>query len=257
MFLTEMQSTISSVIFFIFGSIVTGTGGAMLLRSAKKIDKIQRSAATSGEKKGQELLDRSGGVDRLDNIVIGSFTDYKKMAEIDSIIHGKYCLVTLEIKSWSGKIYANKEEKEWKIITNRGETITRRNPLLQAERHASIVREFYPEVRVVPLTLILGWNEFIGDIPDGVITYKTAWKFGKILNHKEENDDEVNVNKVWDQIVSDEYNELSENRAKTYLSKIKKIHRDPRPWLNALIASACFIFLAMAVIYNFLKSGNF
>ena len=256
MHITILNITVSSVILFIIASLSTGCGGILLLLSAKKTDRIQRMAASSGEAKAYELLDKHGGIDRLEGIVIGSFDDTKKMAEVDALIHGKGCIVSLEIKSWSGKIHVDSEADTWDIDA-KNSTVIRRNPLKQAERHASIINGFYPGTRIVPVVLILGWNEFDGTIPENLITYKTAWKINSILNKIEEGDDIEKNNAVWDKIVTDEYDERSESRKANYLKMIRKKYHGPRPWIHAIIASACFIFIALTTLYSAYENGVF
>ena len=254
-----------SIIMFVIAAISTGTGGVLLLNSSNRRDRNQRRAARNGERKGYELLDRFGCQDRLENIVIGREgrrgfirgTDFSKVAEVDAIVHGENCIMTVEIKSWSGEIHGSENDREWKVVNDRNGTSYRRNPLLQAGRHARIVRDMYPGVRVIPVVIILGWSQFAGDIPEGVITWKSAWKLANMIQSREDGDDSDRVNAVWNRIVEDEYAPGADERKEKYLHYIRRKHGGPKPWVRALFAAGCFGFLAGSVIWNAWRSGIF
>lgn len=241
---------ISSVFMFFLASVLVGVVGIILIISSKKTDKIRRLAAINGEKKAYELMDRFGGHDRLENIVIGSFDKINKMAEVDALIHGKGCLLSIEIKNWSGIIHPDANKEFWLVEQKNGKKIYRRNPLLQSKRHASIINEYYPNITIIPMVLILGWNEFKGELPEGLLTYKTVGKISKLL--KNTNDKEIisNARKIWDNIVIDEFDPRSEKRKETYLNYVRKKHREPRNWISAFVASGCLLFMVILLSYH-------
>lgn len=241
---------ISSVFMFSLTTIFVAIGGFLLLFSERKIEQKRRISAINGEEKAFKLMDRFGGYDRLENVVVGSFDKFSKMAEVDALIHGKSCLMIIEIKNWSGVIYPNENDNYWLIKNAKnGAEYKRRNPLIQVNRQASILNQFYPNVKIIPMVLILGWNSFEGDIPEQLLTYKTINKISHILKESIGEDVENQVQLIWDSIVIDEFKPESSLRKIRYLKYIKKKYREPRAWLNLLFSSICFLFMTVSLIY--------
>ena len=210
----------------------------------------QVKSANKGEKKARMLMDRYGGHDRLDSVVVGDRKKYKEMAEIDNIIHGDNCLIAIEIKSWNGKIETTLDPsgETWTVTSNSGEITKRRSPLVQAQRHAEIINLKWPGIRVIPIVMVMGWNEFDA-VPEGVILYQSAKKLVELIHSKQEGDDPQKTEEVWNEIVDEEYSDWSEQRAKKYMRYVIRRHKAHPEWINALISTACFILVASMVLW--------
>lgn len=111
-----------------------------------KMRDIALRKGKSGEEYCGKLLDRYGGIDRIEGITLGDESD-QDTAEVDFIVNCQTHFTIVETKSWSGLIIGGSAHSEvWSIQSPYGITTFRKNPILQVSRHA----DFLSRVQGIP-----------------------------------------------------------------------------------------------------------
>lgn len=233
----------ASLLCFVFAFIFIVVAGILMRRQLLQKRERQRSIGERGENKASQLLDVNGGMDRLDHIVVGDKKNVKLMAEVDHIIKGRSRILIVETKSWRGKISGGPTDEKW-IVEHNGRRTERRNPILQVQRQAQMLQRIHPDTPIQPFVLMVGWCEFVGDLPPELIMYKGAWLFQRILSEAGSEEVEQNVNEAWDRIIDDFYAPDYEAREALYREYATRFSDEKeKPWRVLFFSASAFLFL--------------
>lgn len=110
-----------------------------------KLRDIAFRKGKSGEAYCGKLLDRYGGIDRIENLTMGNEAD-QSTAEIDFVVNCSTHLTVVEAKAWSGVISGSVDSEFWSILSPSGTRTFRKNPILQVTRHT----DFLSHVQSIP-----------------------------------------------------------------------------------------------------------
>lgn len=204
----------------------------------------------SGEDYCGKLLDRHGGIDRIENIALGDARD-DDTTEIDFIINCQTHLTIVESKAWSGLIVGGSAYSEvWSIQSPYGVTTFRKNPILQVARHADFLSRVHGiprskcQIAVVMTGNVVFSDSFDMTSLDGILfTTSTIHGIRNILSPWRGVSEVWSINSFWDALVYYAYSSEQERWQQEHARKIRKREISIPAWVCTL----AFAFLILII----------
>ena len=210
-------------------------GISLSRRSAHMLDAAGRAAAgRQGESRVGEILDMSGGQDRLDGIVIASA---RKRAQIDHLVRGEGLLVVVETKNWNGTLEGASDQDFWSLRRPDGRVSRMRNPLSQAERQARILASstggLVPIARLVVMAGRI--KPAAASFPEGVVLLRELPATLPAMLAGGQGDPEA-VSRAWTGLVDEAFSDDATWKAARYMEFVQSRFGE-KPWHSWLVVA--------------------
>ena len=204
----------------------------------------------SGEDYCGKLLDRHGGIDRIENVALGDVHD-DDTTEIDFIINCQTHLTIVEAKAWSGLIIGGSVHSEvWSIQSPYGVTTFRKNPILQVARHADFLSRVHNiprnqcQIAVVMTGDVVFSESFDATALDGILfTKPSIHGIRNILSPWRGVSKARSITALWDALVCYAYSPEQERWQHEHARKIRKREVSIPAWACTL----AFAFLILTI----------